>query len=107
VESNDGCGEVAVRDVVVVVIARQAASGPYMVFFSLGRVKCDVAVVSWRPVLHGGNFLGAVVSASFDTYRCLVTPEVSMTSRVWTVGRCCGSGFSFVAVVEWSGGSIV
>jgi hypothetical protein len=103
VEFNGGCGEAPARCVVAVATVRQVVRGPNPVFFPLHRVDCDVAAVSRRRVLHGGGLLGAVVSASFDSYRRRVTPAVSTTIGVWTVGGCCGSASAFAAVVEWSG----
>ena len=65
------------------------------------------ATASLRRVLHSGGFLGAVVSSSFNTYRRLVTPEVSTSSRVWFMGGCYITAFGFAALVEWSGGFVV
>jgi hypothetical protein len=56
--------------------------------FSPHRVDYDVAAASQRRVLHGGGLLGAVTSASFDSYRYMIALEVSKTA---SVDGCCGS----------------
>jgi hypothetical protein len=63
-------------------------------------VECDVAAASQRRVLHGGGLLGAVISATFDSYRCRTTPKVSTTIRVWTVDGCCSSASALLLLLS-------